>query len=91
MADGRWQDGQMYTRNVVRTRDEDEILSLTMSDPKLSQFRFQRKYRTQKRKRGTDFVYELRDVPDGNLELNPVACSNNVVENAMASGEEIPR
>ena len=45
----------------------------------------------KKRKRGAESVYELRDVRDGNLELNPVACSTNVVENAMSSGEEIPQ
>ena len=87
---GRWQDGQEFTRNVVRTRDEDEVLPPTMSDPNLSQFRFKRKYRTQKCKRGTEFVYELRDVPDENLASNPVPRSTYVVENAMASGEEIP-
>jgi len=42
---------------------EDEVLPPTMSDPNLSQFRFKSKYRTQKRKRGTEFVYELRNVP----------------------------
>jgi len=45
----------------------------------------------KRRKRRTEFVYELRDVPDGNLEMNPVACSTNVVEHAMSSGEEIPQ
>ena len=63
----------------------------TMSDPNLSQFRLKRKYRPQKLKRGTEYVYELRDVPDGNLVSNPVACSNNVVENAVASEEKIPK
>jgi len=67
-------------------RDENEVLPPTMSDPNLSQIRNRRKYRTQKRKRGKEFVYELRDVPDENLESNPVPCSTNVVENAMASG-----
>jgi len=64
------------------------VLPSTMPDPNLGTFRFKRKYRTQKRKRGTEFVYELRDVSDENLASNPVPCSTNVVENAMASGEE---
>jgi len=46
---------------------------------------------SKRRKRGAKFVYELRDVPDGNLELKPVASSTNVVENAMSSGEKIPQ
>jgi len=72
-------------------RDEDEILPPTMSDPKVSHFRFKCRYRTQKRKRGTEFIYELRDVPDEHLELNPLARSTNVVENTVASREEIPQ
>jgi len=32
----------------------------------------------------------MKDVPDENLASNPVPCSTNVVENARASGEEIP-
>jgi len=88
--DGRWQDGQEFIRNVVRKRDKDEVLPPTMPDPNLGTFRFKRQYRTRKRKKGTEFVYQMRDVPEGNLESNPVACSNTEVENSMASGEERP-
>ena len=73
---------------MVRKRDKDEVLPPTMPDQNLGTFRFKRKYRNQKRKRGMEFVYELRDVSDENLASNPVPCSTTVVENAMASGEE---
>jgi len=75
---------------VVRKRDKDEILPPTMSDQNLGTFRFKRQYRTRKRKKGTEFVYQIRVVPEGNLESNPVACSTTDVEKAMASGEEDP-
>ena len=85
---GRWQDGQEFIRNVVRKRDKDEISPPTMPDQNLDSFWFKRKYRTRKRKKGTEFVYQIRDVPEGDLESNPVACSTTGVERAMASGEE---
>ena len=46
-------------------------------DPSLSQFRFQRKHRTKKGKRGNEFVYELRDVPDINEEIEDTMKTNN--------------
>ncbi len=66
---GKWQDGQEYTRNVVRLRDADEMPPKQEEDPELSQFRFQRKYRTKKRRSGNEFVYDLRDIPDVNEEI----------------------
>ena len=34
----------------------------------MSQFRFQKLYRTNKRKRNKDFTYELREITDGKVE-----------------------
>ena len=65
-----------------------KILPPTMPDQNLSTFWFKRQYRTRKRKKGTEFVYQMRDVPEGKLESNPVAFSTTDVGKAMASGEE---
>ena len=61
--DGDWTKGSEFTRNVVRTRNEDEIPKIS-EEPDTSQFKFQRKTRTKKRKRGKNDVFELRDIPE---------------------------
>ena len=62
--EGRWQDGMEYTRNVVRPRAKEELPDDTQSDPDIDKFKFQRKYRTNKRKRGRNDIFELKDVQD---------------------------
>jgi hypothetical protein len=68
--EGKWQDGQEFVRNVVRPRAESEMPTSQEENPDLNQFRFQRKYRTKKRKRNKEFIYELRDIPEGNEEID---------------------
>ena len=64
------------TRNVVRARHESEMPT-DEQIPDLSQFKFQKKYKTKKRKRNKEFVYELRDVPDGAIETENTTNENN--------------
>ena len=66
--DGRWKKGQELVRNVVHTRNEDEMPTDPEEEPDLTQFCFQGMYRTKKRKRNKEFVYELRDIPEGEVE-----------------------
>ena len=70
---GDWRQGREFIRNVVRTRDESEIPAPdAKEEPDLSQFRFQRLYKTKKRKRSQEFIYDLRDIPDGNEETGDI-------------------
>ena len=73
---GDWSKGSEMTRNVVRARHESEM-PIDEQIPDLSQFKFQKKYKTKKRKRNKEFVYELRDVPDGAIETENTTNENN--------------
>ena len=91
--DGNWWKGQEYVRNVVRPRGEDEIPTNQEVEPDLSQFRFQRKYKTKKRKRGDEYVYELRDIPDGNEETDDtmeIGNGDEVIDNVSPIDIENP-
>ena len=66
--DGDWKKGREFVRNVVRPRHESEMPVDPEQEPDLTQFRFQRMTRTKKRKRNNEFVYELRDIPEGEVE-----------------------
>ena len=48
---GDWKKGLEFVRNVVRARDESEILVDQEEKPDLTRFKFQRMKRTNKRKR----------------------------------------
>ena len=78
---GDWKKGQEFIRNVVRTRDESELSTGNLKEPDLSQFRFQKQYKTNKRKRNKEFVYELRDISEGKEEAEDTTKYN--------SGEEV--
>ena len=71
--DGDWRKGQEYVRIVVRPRREDEIPKNQEEEPDLNI--------TKKRKRGNEYVYELRDIPDGNEE------SDDTME--VANGDDV--
>ena len=78
---GDWTKGSEMTRNVVRARHESEM-PVNKQAPDLSQFKFQKKYKTKKRKRNKEIVYELRDIPDGTNETDNTTNNEN-------SGEEV--
>ena len=63
-TDGKWQASTEFTRNVVRTRADDEMPTNNEVDPELDRFKFQRMTHTNKRKRSKEFVYELTDIPE---------------------------
>ena len=66
--DGNWKKGREFVRNVVRARDESDILVDQEEKPDLTRFKFQRMKRTNKRKRNGKHVYELQDIPEGEVE-----------------------
>ena len=69
--DGKWQNGQEYTHNVVCLQHKSKNPTHEEEDPKVNEFQFQQKYRTNKCRRGSnEFVYELRDLPEGNEETH---------------------
>ena len=81
--DGYWKNGGKFTINVVQTRDEDEIPEDPEEEPDLTQFRFQRMQRTNKRKINKEFFYELQDIPEGEFE-DTTERSNVDVEDDVA-------
>ena len=89
---GKWQDGREFVRNVVRTRNEDEIPVVPEEETDVSQFRFQRNYKTKKRKRNNEFVYELRDLPEYEEidDITEVTIGEEVMKNAVESNTANP-
>ena len=63
-SDSKWQNSREFTRSVVQKHDESKISLDTPELLDLSQFQFQRMYKTQKRKHKNELIYELRDVPE---------------------------
>ncbi len=78
---GDWKKGHKFIQNIVRTRDESELSTGNQEEPDLSQFCFQKQYKTNKQKRNKEFVYELRDIPEGKEEAEDTTKDN--------SGEEV--
>jgi hypothetical protein len=68
-----WRQGCELIHNVARARDESVIPAPDAEEEHdLSQFRFQRMYKTKKRKRGQEFIFDLRDNSDGNEETGDI-------------------
>ena len=53
---------------MVRARDESDILVDQEEKPDLTRFKLQRMKRTNKRKRNVKHIYELQDIPEGEVE-----------------------
>ena len=62
--DGDWSKGGEFTRNVVRARHSSEVLVESEDMPDVSQFKFQKKVRTKKRKRNGNVIFYLVDIPE---------------------------
>ena len=75
--------GSEFTRNVVRTRNKEEILGNPEEELDLTQFRFQRIQQTKTQKRNREFVYELQDILEEEVE-DTTERDNVEVENINA-------
>ena len=69
-----WTKGREFVRNVVRTRNESELITVSEELQNLADFSFQWKKQTKKRKRGKDAIYELIDIPE--IEENAMDAVN---------------
>ena len=76
--DGDYKQGREYTRNVVRNRNAQEIDDTPLDVPDTSQFKFQKKVKTKKRKRGSDEGFLLCDIPElsENEECSEISVGN---------------
>ena len=88
---GDYSQGREFIRNVVRARHESEVTDNSLQTTDTSQFKFQKKVKTRKRKRTVVASFELKDIPElGDDELtsedssysNVVGCHQNPLDSS---------